>query len=112
MSEPKRSETIYFEDRKYYLIGFELRRDQYIAAQAIKDGSDWAMQGHRTQEIDGYYLYNKQGKIIGTLPFESSQELYVFENAVSAAILAYNGESVFFEPDYELELPEEYAIIP
>lgn len=112
MSEPKRSETIYFEDEKYYLIGFELPKGQYIAAQAIKDGSDWAMQGHRAQNIDGYYLYNKQGEIIGTLPFESGQALAEHDNAVSAAILAYNGESAYFEGDYELELPEEFAIIP
>ena len=112
MSEPKRSETIYFEEGKYYLIGFELPSGQYIAAQAYKDGSNWAMQGHRTPEKDGYYLYNKQGVIIGTLPFESGQALSVFENAVSAAILAYNGESVYFEPYYELELPEEFKIIP
>ena len=112
MSEPKRSETIYFENEKYYLIGFELPSGQYIAAQAFEDDSSWAMEGHRAQGADAYYLYNKQGEVVGTLPFESGQEMSVFENAVSAAILAYNGESVYFEADYELELPEEFAIIP
>jgi hypothetical protein len=112
LSEPKRSETIYFEEGKYYLIGFELPRGQYIAAQAFKDGSNWSLEGHRTEDVDGYYIYNKLGNIVGSIPYDSGQELSIFENAVSAAILAYNGESVYFEPDYELELPEEFTIIP
>lgn len=94
------------------MIGFELPSGQYIAAQAFEDDSSWAMQGHRTRDVDGYYLYNKQGEIIGTLPFESGQALAEHDNAVSAAILAYNGEDAYFEGDYGLELPDEFAVIP
>ncbi len=102
----------YLENEKYYLIGFNLPSGQYIAAQAIEDGSSWAMQASRVNEGDAYYLYNRRGEIIGSLPFESGQAMSVFDDANSASILAYNGQSVYFEPDYELELPTEYAIIP
>lgn len=100
------------EDEKYYLIGFELPQGQYIAAQASADGSSWAMQGHRVPKIEGYYLYNEQGEISGTLPFESGEELARFDEAVSADMLAYNGQSIYFEGDYELVLPDEFSIIP
>lgn len=87
-------------------------RGQYIAAQAYQDDSNWAMQGSRVEGADGYYLYDKKGEIVGTLPFESGKAMQAFENAMSAAILAYNGESTFFEPDFKLELPKEFDIIP
>lgn len=112
MREPKRSETIYFEDEKYYLIGFNLPSGQYIAAQAIEDGSSWAMQVSRAEGEEAYNLYNKRGEIIGTLPFDSGAAMAEFDSAVTASILAYNGQSVYFEPDYELVLPDDYEIIP
>lgn len=70
------------------------------------------MQGSRVQSADAYVLYNKKGSVIGSLPFEDGQAMSVFENSVTTAMLAYNGESVYFEPEYELELPEEFTIIP
>ena len=70
------------------------------------------MQASRVDQADAYYLYDKQGEIIGTLPFESGKAMSEFDNANSAAILAYNGQSTYFEPDFELELPAEFEIIP
>lgn len=112
MREPQSSQTINLEDEKYYLIGFNLPSGQYIAAQAFKDGSDWAMQAHRVREIEAYYLYNKRGEIIGNLPFDSGEEMSRFDEVVYADMLEYNGQSIYFEGDYELVLPDEFAIIP
>ena len=94
------------------MIGFSLPSGQYIAAKAIAESSTWAMQGSRVPQADAYILYNKQGTVIGSLPFDSGQEMAVFENSVSAAMLAYNGQEIYFEPDYEFELPADFVVIP
>ena len=102
----------YLSDRQYYLIGFSLPKGQYIAAQAIADGDSWAMQGSRVKGENSYVLYNKQGNVIGSLPFEDGQAIAVFESSVSAAMLTYNGQVIYFEPEYELELPADFVVIP
>lgn len=102
----------YLSDRQYYLIGFSLPKGQYIAAQAIADGNSWAMQGSRIQGEDAYVLYNKQGTVIGSIPFEDGQAMAVFENSIATAMLTYNGQEIYFEPEYELELPADFVVIP
>lgn len=102
----------YLSDRDYYLIGFTLPKGQFIAAQAIADGSSWAMQGSRVPQANAYVLYNKQGTVIGSLAFEDGQAMSVFENSVREAMIAYNGQEIYFEPDYELELPADFVVIP
>lgn len=114
MREPKRSETIYFEGEKYYLIGFNLPKGQYIAAQAIQDGSSWALQFSAAagSVVSGFKLFNKKGEQIDIKAFETGEEAAAFGDAVFAAILAYNGQDVYFEADFELVLPDDYEIIP
>ena len=116
MSEPESSETIYFEDEKYYLIGFELQSGQYLAVQAIQDGSKWALQLSAEEvpgsDVGGYILFNKKGEQIGVRAFETGEEASAFGNAVCAAILAYNGQEAYFEADFELVLPDDYEVIP
>lgn len=94
------------------MIGFNLPSGQYIAAQAIEDDPSWAMQVSKVREEEAYNLYNKRGEIIGTLPLDPGAAASEFFSAVTAAILAYNGQSVFFEPNDELVLPDDYEIIP
>lgn len=116
MREPKRSETIYFEDEKYYLIGFELQSGQYLAVQAIQEVSSWALQLSAEEvsgsDVSGYKLFNKKGEQIGVKAFETGEEASTFGNAVCAAILAYNGQEAYFEADFGLVLPDDYEVIP
>ena len=116
MSEPQSSETIYFEDEKYYLIGFGLQSGQYLAVQAIQEGSSWALQLSAENvpgsDVSGYKLFNKKGEQIGVQAFETGEEASEFGNAVCAAILAYNGQEAYFEADFELVLPDDYEVIP
>lgn len=102
----------YLSDREFYLVGFSLPKGQYIAALAVADGSSWAMQGSRVPQVNAYRLYDKRGNIIGSLPFDDGQAMSVFESSVSAAMLEYNGQSIYFEPDYEFKLPADFVVIP
>lgn len=106
------SPIIYFVNEQYYLIE-NLRDDNtYIAVQAIEDGNDFALQYSRVLNSDAIYLYNRRGVQTGQIDFESGQELSEFQEELSSFILAYNGQTVYFEPDENLVLPAEYEIIP
>lgn len=99
-------------NEKYYLIENLHGEGTYIAVQAIEDGSEFALQYSRVKGSDAIYLYNRRGVQTGQINFESGQELNQFNNELSSFITAYNGQSVFFEPDDDLVLPTEYEIIP
>lgn len=64
------------------------------------------------QKDNSYDLYNKQGASVGSIHFNSSQEMLDFDNAVAADIFAYNGQHIYFEGVNELELPADFVVIP
>lgn len=70
------------------------------------------MQGSRIQGESSYVLYNKQGSIIGSVPFEDGDAMAEFEYSVAIAMLDYNGQEIYFEPEYKLELPAKFVVIP
>ena len=107
-----KSPKIYFVDEQYYLIENLRSEKTYIAVQAIEEENDFALQYSRVLDSDAIYLYNRRGVQTGQVDFESGQELAEFLDELSSFILAYNGQSVYFEPDEHLVLPDEYEIIP
>ena len=107
-----KSPIIYFVDEQYYLIKNLRGEKTYIAVQAVEEENDFALQYSRVPDSDAIYLYNRRGVQTGQIDFESGQEMAEFQDELSSFILAYNGQSVYFEPDENLVLPAEYEIIP
>lgn len=82
-----------------------------MACLAVADGSDFAMQLSRIPEAEAIQLYDKAGNKREAWEFESGQEMAEVLNDVTDDIEAYNGQSVYFEGDYDFELGS-FEVIP
>lgn len=100
----------YLEDGKVYLIGFNQQAGQYIAAVAIDEGIEFAMQYQRG-EGDSVLLYNRRGVVVGSNSFADGQEQAAFFNAISDEFFAYNSQQVYFEASDDIDLTT-FVVIP
>lgn len=88
-----------FVDGKWYLIETP-DVGKFIGCQAVADGSEWAMQVVAQNEGANVVLYNENGSIAEVVQTEKPQSWW---DAISANILAYNGQVAYFETSPELE---------
>lgn len=100
----------YLQDGQCYLVGFNLDPGKYFAIIPVDEGSAFACEYGRGPG-DSIVIYNRAGTFVENKEFASGIALSEFLDSVSADFLAYNGQSVYFEPG-NLELPDEFTIIP
>lgn len=68
-----------------------------MGVEAVDDGGSYACQYASVPSSDKIYLFNRFGDVTGEKEFESGQALTEFMDRVTAAMLQYNGQSIFFE---------------
>lgn len=105
----------HLEDGLWYLLGHNvapevLAQGEFIAFQALADGSDFACETS-SLEPDSVDIYNRSGRKTGVKQFSSGVELSVFFDNISAAVLAYNGQSVYFERVNDYSYSGKYIIL-
>lgn len=82
-----------FVDGGWYLIESP-DENKYIGCQALADGSNWAMQVVAQDGNTKVVLYNEDSSIAEVLQTEKPQSWW---DEISANILAYNGQEIYFE---------------
>lgn len=105
----------YLEDGLYYLLGHNiapqvLAQGEFIAFQALADGDDYACETS-SLEPDSVDIYNRSGRKTGIKQFSSGAEIGAFFDYISAAVLAYNDQSAYFERITDYSYSGQYVIL-